>query len=1135
MAEELDPTIAAPEEAAPARVNAFDPRGNLVSLPAEKLPNAVQQFKYRPASDQETEHYFKQKEFDTTGQKAAAFVEGALDAGTFGIAPLIETGTGLTTDEDINYRREFHPYIRGAGSILGLGLSSALIPGGGAAGLLEKGGLEAGKAVGLGAEAAAAEARAAALAAGATAKEASQAAKGVLGTFSVGERIGSKAVQGSVETGLFQLGDETSKYITDSPDASVVNVGLAAIMGGVGGAALGSISPLWSATTESKLAETLRSFKNRATGAAGSAADDVVEQAIATSGVPVEDVLKGVMKKDGLARDFFYDLRESPSRTGRYVQEKLGALKDNITAEIGHTFEKGPEDLQSLSTLSDTQVGTNLQGHLSQELEQNLQSGLLKEAERQDVAKLRPTASLEAIGANPEVFNRLDASKFEEGQALKDLVTERVRKLAEPSNELYKVIGEKFPKVAFDAADRRVLKEELSALSSAKGYDKNSFGEEGKLLKKLIKDVDLHTDLESLRKLRSNFNQTARKGQMSYLAGKVGEIFENAEYLAMERKIGMEAPELLTTHQLAKTTYGEFKTTLNELNDRLKLGRWSGEESFIHALEDLKPEDVLQRLSKTNDAGLLGLLDKELPEVAQSVRDIQMRNLIKGVAEKDATGALSIDADVLYDRVTKLSPEMREFALKPGALESLENLRQVSAAGPSVEEEFAKNVVSQLNSKLKLGKIDSPAEFLSKVAQLSPEVLLAKLNQPESITFLGQLSDQFPKTFQTLKDYMLDDLFKSSGGDKLNATNFLKRFNALQPELRQMLLPAEKVEKLAALEKLQEVAQGLAQNYSKTSPFLMRMLKHVPAGITASVAAATGHNPALGFLFGEIGQLFARDVPDALKLAMMKMLSSKNPIDGGGFKAAVDVFNNAFQGEKLMGKGARALFKAGEVVVPSKLIPTERDRKKLDDRLMELQLNPEKLVEMDGKTAHYLPEHQSQLAATSARAANYLNSVRPKEIQPGPLDKPLPMSSGQKQQWNRTLDVAQQPLLVLDHIKNGTLQVADVMTLRAVHPQVYQRLSDHLHQALIDHLSDGQSIPHPVKISMSLFLGHPLENTFQPQAIQGLQAAILMGNAQKGGQQGSGMHPMAAGKLNKLPGMYMTPQQARISQTSRLK
>lgn len=123
--------------------------------------------------------------------------------------------------------------------------------------------------------------------------------------------------------------------------------------------------------------------------------------------------------------------------------------------------------------------------------------------------------------------------------------------------------------------------------------------------------------------------------------------------------------------------------------------------------------------------------------------------------------------------------------------------------------------------------------------------------------------------------------------------------------------------------------------------------------------------------------------------------------------------------------------------------------------------------------------------------------------------------------------MVEQPLTVLNKVKDGTVNSQDMKTLNAVYPNLYTKLKDKLSQALVERADKDKLIPYKTKLGMSLFMGQPLDSTMTPQAIQAVQTAGMNVPSQPQGGPPPGKQHGQMAKLDKLAGMYGTPLTAR--------
>ncbi len=184
-------------------------------------------------------------------------------------------------------------------------------------------------------------------------------------------------------------------------------------------------------------------------------------------------------------------------------------------------------------------------------------------------------------------------------------------------------------------------------------------------------------------------------------------------------------------------------------------------------------------------------------------------------------------------------------------------------------------------------------------------------------------------------------------------------------------------------------------------------------------------------------------------------------------------------------------------------------------------------MNIGGKVRYFLPEHATAAASIGATAANYLRSLKPTQAQNSPLDKPLPVNPVQQQKYDRALDVAQQPLMVLHYAKRGTLQPQDVQTLHVLYPQLHAKIVEKTYDELAKAHAAGTRISYPQRVSLSMLMGKPLDSTLSQTGMM----AVAMANAPKGPPpqpQGAGGHisKSTATTQQKVNKIYETPNQA---------
>lgn len=171
------------------------------------------------------------------------------------------------------------------------------------------------------------------------------------------------------------------------------------------------------------------------------------------------------------------------------------------------------------------------------------------------------------------------------------------------------------------------------------------------------------------------------------------------------------------------------------------------------------------------------------------------------------------------------------------------------------------------------------------------------------------------------------------------------------------------------------------------------------------------------------------------------------------------------------------------------------------------------------------PDQNMLLQSAKGRINNYLNSVRPMP------DSKLPFDAATKdpqkeRQYNKVLDMANQPLSVLNHIKDGSLTPEQVKHFSNMYPELYNHLSKKLTERVTKAQMDKETPP-PAKTrqAMSLFLGSPLDSSMSPGNIMAAQSVFAKAKAVQ--QQAPDKPKKNTSTLTKMSQNYDTQSQSR--------
>ena len=443
-----------------------------------------------------------------------------------------------------------------------------------------------------------------------------------------------------------------------------------------------------------------------------------------------------------------------------------------------------------------------------------------------------------------------------------------------------------------------------------------------------------------------------------------------------------------------------------------------------------------------------------------------------------------------------------------------------------------KKDIGALNDELHAGAFRGPKGFLKNLSEMHPEQIITRLNPKNKAEAGALLESMFPKAADSLKSYLRDSLLKDAAnkakdGALINPKVFYSTLEKASPEYRRFIL-GEAEGQIAKLKMLQE-ALPTTMNPSGTAKTVKALMGDgMTGGIGAMLAALTGHGGLATVMAGiaaHVGKLAYSESKDAARLGMLKFLSTSGPVDAPAFKAMIDVANSVIKGESLLNKATKSVFDAGVKVLPQSVMPSPEKREKLDKKLQSLNQNPEQMFDIGGSAGYYLPDHATSLAMTGSNAVQYLNSLRPDTSPKAPLDKPSIPSKAAKARYDRALDLAEQPLLIVESIKKGTLTPEDMQDVSTMYPALYNKITNKLMTDMTDRLAKGENIPYRTRLSLSLFMGQGLDSTMTPQSIIAFQPKGQQQNThnQLAPQKGS---MKSLGEISKIE---LTPQQARAT------
>ncbi len=490
-----------------------------------------------------------------------------------------------------------------------------------------------------------------------------------------------------------------------------------------------------------------------------------------------------------------------------------------------------------------------------------------------------------------------------------------------------------------------------------------------------------------------------------------------------------------------------------------------------------------------------------------------------GPLTKDLAGAISDKLNNLEDNAIKrFSKTMQTGTAKDKILDLINK----SDAAKSQYAAY-RDSLQELGNSLGKKKIYGPQNFMDFLEEMNPQTLARRTFNENNTTFAKYLAEKFPEEMDIIKNYQRSLLRNEATKEGvINTKKLTKNILDMQPEMQKLLY-----------------SDGERQTIQDASKYLDSMPKSFnPSGTAHESAFREFFTHPTGAVIANLRdfgiQAFikaaGRAAPGADKEAgrLMSVLGknvAEKEINTNGFKNAAQATMMAIKNHATLSKAVSGIFAGESKIVPP--VPKEVIDK-LDEKLKKLSANPSELFSVTGNLDHYLPNHAAALSKTAMTAVSMLNSQRPSNPKASPLDTEIPVSKDQEASFHRSLEIAQQPLTVLQHVKNFTLLPQDMKTLTTIYPDYYNKMSQELTSAMTDHLSKGNTVPYKLRQSMSLFLGQPLDSTMIPANMQSIQSMFAQHKPMTPAQPGKPSRSKGSpSKLTKISSNLQTPEQAR--------
>lgn len=252
----------------------------------------------------------------------------------------------------------------------------------------------------------------------------------------------------------------------------------------------------------------------------------------------------------------------------------------------------------------------------------------------------------------------------------------------------------------------------------------------------------------------------------------------------------------------------------------------------------------------------------------------------------------------------------------------------------------------------------------------------------------------------------------------------------------------------------------------------------------------------------------------------------------------IDHATSCAEGAEKISRGVEALFNSGA----NKALEfqnSERNRDKLREIIENggvqsqlMEQSPDQTVsyaeggqvdnEQQNPVSKLWPEQNVLISATRGRVSNFLNSARPlAPINKAPYDSDHKDKQKEKD-YSQVLDLANQPLSILKHVKDGSLVPKQVVALKAMYPELHGHLSKKITEQIVKHkMKDTKKPPYKTRQALSLFLGNNMDSSLSQPNIMAAQSVFMQQRAQQS------QVPKKESALSKMGEHAMTDDQSR--------
>lgn len=284
--------------------------------------------------------------------------------------------------------------------------------------------------------------------------------------------------------------------------------------------------------------------------------------------------------------------------------------------------------------------------------------------------------AFEKIGTQLEgALPGTDKSKFMVGSDVKTGILSDIEKEREPLAKIYEALRESAQNIQVPPMSKGRISKNVEKLEKFSGPAKT-------LADRISKDILVLDNLDDVKRLKTTLNKSLTPGSSQAereLVTKVSRRLKALEENTVLREAVKFAREsgdpqaralietLITDRKTADKGWREFMGGISELSKGLGKGRINDAHQAERFINDMVPEQLVDRLSTQNNAGFVKFFAGKYPERAKEIFSLQ-REKILGRATKGE----QVNIKQAVSAVDELSKEVKELMFTPEQLKKFE-------------------------------------------------------------------------------------------------------------------------------------------------------------------------------------------------------------------------------------------------------------------------------------------------------------------------------------------------------------------------------------------------------------------------------------------------------------------------------